>query len=485
MFASVGSVNSTARGLAESVRTGAVSPTELVEAALDRAERLGPEVGAFVALTSELALSQAADLERRQRAGEELPVLAGVPCPIKDLTQVAGVPIRRGSAALPAEPAPVDDGVVTRLREAGTIMVGKTTTPEFGLPPYTEPDIAPPARTPWDLSRSAGGSSGGAAAAVAAGIVPIAHASDGGGSIRIPASCCGLVGLKPSRGRVSPGPYGVEGPGLSTSGVLTRDVRDTALALDQIGRGWPGDAFVAPPGGPFLDAADAEPGSLRIGLILEPFYRTPGEVDPVCRAAAEQAAQLLAELGHRVDQAPAPLTEESQQRALTAFEALWSVGALGAPVPDGAEELITPLTRHLREIGRGVTGLQFAQAVQTAQLITREVADRWQPYDLILTPTLAQPPMPIGGLRNDHDPAAEFVAQYAYTPWTNLANVTGRPSISLPLHRADVGGVTLPIGVMLTGRYGADAMIISVAAQLEQARPWPSGPRPDRASEPA
>ncbi|MFC7625505.1 amidase [Microlunatus sp. GCM10028923] len=472
-----------ARGTAEAVRTGAVSPTELVEDTLKRAERLGPEVGAFVTLTPELALAQAAELERRLRAGEELPPLAGVPCPIKDLTQVAGVPIRRGSAALPADPAPVDDGVVTLLREAGTIMIGKTNTPEFGLPPYTEPDVAPPARTPWDLGRSAGGSSGGAAAAVAAGLVPIAHASDGGGSIRIPASCCGLVGLKPSRGRVSPGPYGAEAAGLSTHGVVTRDVRDTALALDLLAHDWPGDAFVAPPGGPFLAACDVEPESLRIGLVLDPFYGTPGEVDPACREAAERTAELLTELGHRVDAGPAPLTAESQQRGLYAFEALWSIGALGAPVPAGAEDRLTPLTRHLREVGRGVSGLRYAQAVQTAQLITREVAAAWQSYDLILTPTLAQPPMPIGGLRNDHDPVAEFEAQYAYTPWTNLANVTGRPSISLPLHRIERDGRTLPIGIMLTGRYGADAMIISVAAQLERARPWPEGPRPVHRSE--
>ncbi len=463
----------TAVELAAAVRSGTVSPAEVVDHTMERAERLGPRVGAFVTLTADLARAQAKESERLLAAGGVLPPLLGVPCPIKDLNQVAGVPIRRGSAALAAAPAPVDDGIVTLLRAAGTIMVGKTTTPEFGLPPYSEPEIAAPARTPWDLDRSAGGSSGGAAAAVSAGIVPIAHASDGGGSIRIPASCCGLVGLKPSRGRVSPGPYGVETVGLSTGGVVTRDVRDTALALDQIARPWPGDSFVTPPPEDgFLAACDHDPGPLRIGLITEPFYSTPGVVDPVCLAAAEQTARLLTDLGHRVEPAPAPMATDSQTRALQAFEALWSVGALAAPVPDEAEGRLTPLTRHLRRLGREVSGLRFAQAIQTAQLITREVADRWRDYDLILTPTLAQPPMPIGGLRNDHDPEAEFAAQYAYTPWTNLANVTGRPSISLPLHRTEVAGRILPIGVMLTGRYGADSLIISVAAQLERARPW-------------
>ncbi len=462
-----------ARDLARAVRDREVSPTEIVEHTLERAERLGPRVGAFVTLTPDLARAQAKEAERLLSSGDDLPPLLGVPCPIKDLNQVAGVPIQRGSAALSAEPAPVDDGIVTLLRRAGTIMIGKTTTPEFGLPPYSEPEVAAPARTPWDLTRSAGGSSGGAAAAVSAGIVPIAHASDGGGSIRIPASCCGLVGLKPSRGRVSPGPYGVETAGLSTGGVVTRDVRDTALALELLTQPWPGDSFVTPPPAEgFLAACDHDPGSLRIGVITEPFYGTPGAVDPVCLDAAEQTARLLADLGHRVEPAPGPLTAESQTRALQAFEALWSVGALGAPVPEDAEDRLTPLTRHLRRLGRVVSGLRYAQAIQTAQLITREVAMRWQDYDLILTPTLAQPPVPLGGLRNDHDPEAEFAAQYAYTPWTNLANVTGRPSISLPLQRAEVAGRTLPIGIMLTGRYGADSMIISVAAQLEQARPW-------------
>lgn len=478
----------TARELAAAVRAGEVTPTEIVDQSLRRAAEHGPEVGAFVTLTEELARGQAEQAERLLARGGELPALLGVPCPIKDLTQVAGVPIRRGSAALPGDPAPVDDGIVTRFREAGTIMIGKTNTPEFGLPPYTEPEIAPPARTPWDPSRSAGGSSGGAAAAVAAGIVPIAHASDGGGSIRIPAACCGLVGLKPSRGLVSPGPYGVEGMGLSTGGVVSRDVRDTALVLEQIARPWPGDTFVTPtPPDGFLAACDADPGSLRIGLITEPFYGTPTELDPVCLAAAEQTAQLLTELGHRVDPGPPPLTEPSRDRALAAFEVLWSVGALGAPVPAEAEDRLTPLTRHLREIGRRADGLGYAQAVQTAQLVAREVAVAWQDFDLILTPTLATPPVPVGGLRDDHDPAAEFLAQYAYTPWTNLANVTGRPSISLPLHwsegsnaegygaegyDAEGHGRTLPIGVMLTGRYGADAVLLSVAAHLEQARPW-------------
>ncbi len=261
----------TALELASAVRNKDVSPTEVLEHTLERADRFGERVGAFVALTPDLARDQAQRADRAVLAGGEIPPLAGVPCPIKDLAMVSGVPFAAGSAALAGTVAPADDGVVTLLRDAGTLMVGKTTTPEFGLPCYTEPDIAWPARSPWDLARSAGGSSGGAAAAVAAHIVPVAHGVDGGGSIRIPASACGLVGLKPTRGRVSPGPLGVDGAGLAVSGVLTRDVRDTAALLDVLARGWPGDVHVLPgPATTFLDACERDPGQLRIGVLDDP-----------------------------------------------------------------------------------------------------------------------------------------------------------------------------------------------------------------------
>ena len=458
-----------ARQLAASIRRGALSPVEVTEHTLERAERIGPSVGAFVTTTPELALEQAHAAEK-QLASRDVPPLLGVPCPIKDLNQVAGVPFGAGSRALQGFVSPVDDGVVTALREAGTIMVGKTTTPEFGLPCYTEPDVAPPARTPWDLTRSAGGSSGGAAAAVAARIVPVAQGSDGGGSIRIPASACGLVGLKPSRGRVSPGPYSVDGPGLATGGALTRDVRDTALLLDIMSRPWPGDSYLLPPPRTtFLDACERPPGPLRIGLLTAPVIAAGAHVDPACREAVTLTATLLTGLGHTVDEAPVPFPAERWD----AFSAIWSVLALQIPTPPEAEELLVPLTRWLRGRGRKVSGVDYANALSGVQQITRQAATAWAEFDVIMTPTLARPPAKIGELRDDADPAADFAAQTAFTPWTSVWNLTGRPAISLPLHQTEVDGVTLPVGVMFGAELGAEETLLALSAQLEAAAgPW-------------
>ncbi|NEE00902.1 amidase [Phytoactinopolyspora halotolerans] len=463
----------TALELAAAVHSGETSPSDVVEHTLKRIERLDARVGAFVTVTPELAREQAAAAERtlaeRRGAGGDLPPLLGVPCPIKDLNSVAGVPMRAGSAAFDEVVAPLDDGVVTLLRNAGTMMVGKTNTPEFGLPAYTEPDVAPPARTPWDPRRSAGGSSGGAAAAVASGMVPLAHASDGGGSIRIPASACGLVGLKPTRGRISPGPYGIDGAGLAINGVLTRDVRDTAAALDLLARPWPGDLYTLPgPEDTFLSACDRPPGRLRIGVLTRPIIVDDAPVDPVAVEAVRQTSALLIELGHDVEEAPVPFEAERW----SSFEALWAVMALSAPVADEVEDRLVPLTRWLRDRGRSVTGLEYARAEAAVQVTTREAAATWAPYDVIVTPTLARPPAAIGELRDDDDPAADFAAQAAYTPWTSAWNLTGWPAINLPLHWADVDGVTLPIGVMLGGRHSGEETLLALAAQLEHARPW-------------
>ncbi|NED97676.1 amidase [Phytoactinopolyspora alkaliphila] len=471
----------TALELAAAVRAGETSPHEVLSHALNRAERLGPDLGAFITLTPELARHHAdaaagAAAERLTAAEHRERPLLGVPCPVKDLSMVAGVPTRAGSAAVEEVVAEVDDGVVTLLRAAGTMMLGKTNTPEFGLPAYTEPAIAPPARSPWDPRRSAGGSSGGAAAAVAAGIAPIAHASDGGGSIRIPAAACGLVGLKPSRGRVSPGPYGVDGAGFAVHGVLTRDVRDTAAGLDVLAQPWPGDTYTLPgPRTSFLDACDRDPGRLRIGVLIQPVI-TDTEVDPECLTAVRETATLLQELGHDVEPAPVPFPA----KRWSSFEALWAVLALSAPVAPEAEDRLTPLTRWLRDAGRSVSGLKYAQAFNTVQLITREAAATWAEYDVILSPTLARPPAFVGELRDDDDPAADFSAQMAYTPWTSVWNITGWPAVSLPLHwtelpatgRDEPHGTPLPIGVMLGGRLGAEEGLLSLSAQLEEARPW-------------
>lgn len=465
-----------ARDLAAAMREGETSPTEVLEHTLGRAHGVGARVGAFVTLTEELARKQARAAEQQLRElrlapGPAVPPLLGVPCPIKDLTMVAGVPFGAGSAAMSGYVAPVDDGVVTLLRRAGTVMPGKTTTPELGLPAYTEPDVASPARTPWDLSRSAGGSSGGAAAAVAAGVVPVAQGNDGGGSLRIPAAACGLVGLKATRGRISPGPHRVDGIGLATEGALTRDVRDTAALLDVLAQPWPGDHYRLPgPTTTFLEACDRPTGRLRVGLLTDPVVSPDAPVHPEALRSAQRGAALLAEMGHEVVPAPVPFPAERWEL----FMPLWSVLALSAPVPPEAESALVPLTRWLRDLGREVTGVQLAEAISGMQMLAREVAATWAGLDLVLSPTLAQPPAPVGSLRDDADPAADFEAQKAYTPWGSVWNIIGAPAISLPLHRgpAEAGGPVLPFGVMLGGRSGTEETLLSVAAALEDAAPW-------------
>ena len=423
-------------------------------------------MGAFAFLAPERALAEAGRLDSRLARGEARDAaLLGVPCPIKDLSPVAGVGFEAGSAVLRGNIAAQDDALVGWLAAAGTVMLGKTTVPEFGLPCYTEPETAAPARTPWDLSRSAGGSSGGAAAAVAAGIVPLAHGSDAGGSLRIPASACGLVGLKASRGRISSGLLREPGPGLGTDGVLSRTVRDTAVALDVLAGPRRGDTYHAPaPAGSFLAACEARIKGLRVGVLTTPVIAAAA-VHPACLAAVRHAAELLGHLGHHVDEAPVPFAASRWE----AFAVLWRVGALQVPLPPDAEAGLRPLTRWLREAGRQASALEYATALAEVQRVTRDVALAWDDYDLILTPTLAQPPALLGSLRNDDDPAADFEAQTRFTPWTSVYNLSGRPAIQLPLHTAEVDGTLLPIGIMLGGRFGAEELLLSVAAALEEA----------------
>jgi amidase len=457
---------------AAALRRREVSPTELVMHYLTRADKYGPVVGAFVTVTADRTVEEAQQIEARlQQArwqqGGELPALFGVPTAIKDLTLTAGVPTKFGSAAMAEFLPDVDDHVVARLRAAGLVSLGKTNTPEFGLACYTEPDVAPPARSPFDLSRSAGGSSGGAAAAVAAGLVPVAQGSDGAGSIRIPASACGVFGLKASRGRISFGPARADTAGLSVNGPLARTVADAAAMLDAMAGPMPGDPYWAPPlpaGESFLDAARRPVGPLRVGMNREPML--PGaEVHPHCVAAFEEAARLLEELGHElVDCGPA-FTEE----IWAIFHTIWVVGAAMRPVPDDKEDELRPLTRWLREAGRARSAPQYAAALAAAQLAGRQAVVSSSAYDAVLTPALAQPPAPIGAFRDDDHPEREFEAQLRFTPFTVQANVTGQPAVSLPLHWTDEG---LPIGVQLIGRPAGEAALLALAAQLEQARPW-------------
>jgi amidase len=452
---------------AAAVRRREVSPVELVDHYLERVDRLDGSLGAFVTVTDGQARSQAKEAERAVISGEDLPPLHGVPTAIKDLNLTAGVRTTLGSAAYADFVPPVDDHVVTLLRRAGTISLGKTNTPEFGLPCYTEPDVAPPARTPWDLGRLAGGSSGGAGAAVAAGLVPFAQASDGGGSVRIPSSVCGLFGIKVSRGRVSNGPVGGDTTGLSWNGPIARTVRDAAAMLDAMAVPMPGDPHWAPPlppGETFLGWADREPGRLRVGR-----YSTPpvdgAEVHPDCRAAWESASELLASLGHEVEDIAPPFGNE----LVGLFETLWAVASYTAPVDPSREDQLKPLTRWMRERGRAVTGPQFTAALGQLQMASRHAIASTAAYDVVLTPTLAQPPRPVGWFTQAGDPAADFELQKKFTPFTATYNVTGQPAVSVPLYWNDEG---LPIGVMLVGRPTDGATLISLSAQLEAARPW-------------
>lgn len=460
----------TALEQASAVRRREVSPVELAEHYLARIDRLDGDLGAFITVTPDLALEQARAAEAAVRAADDpdlLPVLHGVPVPVKDLHFVAGVRCTLGSLTYADLVPMADDNAMQAMRAGGLVFTGKTNTPEFGLPCYTENAVAPPARTPWDRTRSAGGSSGGAAAAVAGGLAPVAQGSDGGGSVRIPASVCGLVGIKTSRGRVSNGPLRDPVGDLVTIGPLARTVADAAALLDVMAVPFPGDPYVAaplPPGETFLGHAGRDPGRLRVGR-----YRVPvvAEVDlhPECVTAYEQASELIADLGHEVVDVSPPFGRE----IVPHFESLWSVLALLTPVPPDREEQLLPLTRWLRDRGRAVDGITLATTVSLLRLASRAAMGATAGLDAVLTPTLAALPAPVGGLRDDADPEADFEAQKRFTPFTAPYNVTGQPSISLPLHWTADG---LPVGVQLAGRPGTEAMLIRLAAQLEAARPW-------------
>jgi len=457
----------TALEAAAAVRRGDVTALDVVDAALARAERLGPELGAFAVLTAERARDAARALDRTGVAGAG--PLAGVPTAIKDLTATAGVPTARGSVLNAGHVPAHDDDVVGLLRAAGTISIGKTAVPEFGLPCYTEPAGAPPAVTPWDRTRSAGGSSGGAAAAVAAGILPVAHGTDGGGSIRIPASVCGLVGLKTTRGRVPAGPAGGDPAGLSVHGPLARTVADAAAFLDAMAAPAPGEPFVPapPPAGGYLEALARPSAPRRIGLAVDPPLDGPGldiEVDPACRRAAEDTAALLADLGHHVE----PVALRLPDDVVAAFLTLWAVLSLGDPVDPADEPRLQPLTRYLRARGREVGGAAAMGALHTVHVATRTLVAERAAYDAVLTPTVALPPRPVGWFTATGDPTDDFARQIAFTPWTAVANLTGEPAISLPLGWSD----GLPIGVSLRGRRGEEALLLGLGAELEAARPW-------------
>ncbi|MDP9822532.1 amidase [Nocardioides massiliensis] len=451
-------------GQAAALAAGEVSSVELVTTALERAERYAAW-GAFVTMTPELALTEARAADQARARGEQVGPWHGVPTAIKDLNVTAGVRTTFGSAAYADFVPDVSDEVVLRLQRAGLVSIGKTSTPEFGSPCYTEPEGLPAAVTPWDPTRMAGGSSGGAGTAVAARIVAAAQGSDGGGSIRTPASCCGLVGLKPSRGRISGSPAYGDPIGLGTPGALTRTVADAAAMLDVLAGPAIGDPFwAAPPAEPFVDLARREPGRLRVARFSTPLIAET-EVHPECLAAYDEASALLADLGHEVVDVPPPLPTE----AVADFETCWAVLTALSPVPPGREDDIRPLTRWLSERGRAVSGPEFGLAIGALRRHAAVTLRLLAPFDLVLTPTLADVPLPVGALRDDADPAADFAAQKRFTPWTSAWNVTGMPAISLPLHETPDG---LPVGVMLAARPGEEGVLLAAAAQVEAAAPW-------------
>ena len=455
--------------LAAAIRARELSPSVVTDHYLRRTQELNDQVGAFYTVTAELAVEQALAAEKAVAGTAdlaELPPLTGVPIPIKDLNMVAGVRQTLGSVAYADYVPDTDDYVVTRLKDAGVVITGKTATPEFGLPPYTETKIGPPARTPWDLSRSAGGSSGGAAAAVAAGLAPAAQGSDGGGSIRIPSSVCGLFGIKPSRGRISGGPLVPDLEGLSTNGPLARTVADAALLLDVMSGNFPGDMYTQPPlppGGSFLGCARRPPGRLKIGRTLQNPV-DGADVHPDCVTAYEEASALLASLGHEVEDIAMPLGPD----VIPFFEALWYAHATLVPLAREQEDTMLPLTRYLRGRGQAVTAAELCFAQGYLQFVTRAALATLNAYDAILSPTLAQPPRPVGYF-DEVDPAENFERQKRFTPFTALYNVSGQPAVNVPLHWTAEG---LPIGVMLAGRIGDEGPLISLSAQLEEARPW-------------
>jgi amidase len=455
---------------AAAIRSGETSSAEITEHYLDRIGRLNEQVGAFYTVTGELAREQAAAADKAVSASRHdpaaLPPLTGVPIPIKDLNMVAGVRLTYGSAILADNVADADDYVVEHLRSAGIVITGKTATPEFGLPCYTETRIGPPARTPWDLSRSAGGSSGGAAAAVASGLAPAAQGSDGGGSIRIPASVCGLFGIKPTRGRISQGPMMPDLTGLSTDGPLARTVADAALLLDAMTGNHPGDMYTLPAlaaGESFLGYAGQEPGKLRIARSLTTLI-DGAEVHPDCLAAYEDATALLSSLGHEIVDIELPFPRE----AVPSFLALWFAMATLAPIAPDQESELLPLTRYLRGKGMELSAADLMLHQAILQGSARPAMAALAGYDAILSPTVTLPPRPVGWF-DEVEPAENFVRQTQFTPWTALYNLSGQPAVSVPLYWNAEG---LPIGVMLAGQMGGEGTLISLSAQLEAARPW-------------
>jgi len=453
---------------AELVRRGEVSPKELTEAAIARIEAVNPQLDAVIRTRFDAA---------RQEADGDLPdgPFRGVPILFKDLgCMVEGEPTAFGVGPLRDLAWPVTSYLAEQFRAAGFVQVGRTNVPEMGTTVTTEPRSFPPARNPWNTGHSTGGSSGGSAAAVAAGLVPVAHANDGGGSIRIPASECGLVGLKPTRGRVSQGPLiGETWAGGTIDGALARTVRDAAGVLDVISNSMPGEPYYPPPlPRPLAREVGADPGRLRIGFVDRPGI--DGWLDdPQCRAAVAGAAGLLESLGHHVEQsAPAAMFEQEFTTHIQAIIAADSAATflafetfLGRPIRD---DEIEPRNAAYRRAGLQLSAVAYLESRAWLGMYTRRMADWWTSHDLLLTPTLGAPPPELGWFTGA-GPEHEGQRVVSFIPYTAQFNMTGQPAVSLPLHWTPGG---LPVGVQLVAAYGREDLLVRVASQLEQAAPW-------------
>ena len=456
---------------ADLVSTGDVSPIELVEAAIERVERYDSKLNALT--------YRWFDAARQLATSSDLPEgpFRGVPYLLKDLYAAeAGKPLSNGSKAYKAADyvSTEDSTLVSRYKASGLISIGRGNSPEFGSVPVTEPEAWGPTRNPWDLSRTSGGSSGGSAAAVATGIVPIAHASDGGGSIRIPASCCGLVGLKVSQGRISMGPLRDES-NLGVEHCVSRSVRDSARLLDATHGPGIGDVIIAPtPRRPFVEEVGADPGRLRIGLL--DFNPRGGEVHADCVDGVHKTAKLLESIGHHVEPGfPEILSDNEIGRA---FSMLWSTN-MGTAIRRFNEALGREMTTDdieamnwaQAQFAIGVNAVDYSLAQANSVKFRRAIQSWWsQGWDLLLTPTLSEPPLLIGSLPNNpENPMAPLMTGGAWVSFTSQFNISGQPAISLPLHRNADG---LPIGMQLVAAYGREDVLIRVASQLEQAAPW-------------
>ena len=455
--------------LAELVRSGEVGSRELAQASLDAIEAVDGELNAWVHVDAERAL-EAADAIG---SGDERP-FAGVPLAIKDLyCPVAGLPMTQGSELFGDFTPEYDSALVRRYREAGFVLMGKVNTPELGIPPVTEPRRNGPTRNPWDTERTPGGSSGGSSAAVASGTVPVAHGSDGGGSIRIPASCTGLLGLKPARGRISRAPDLGE-HFLATDGALCRTTADCAALLDLMAGYELGDSsWAPPPAEPYAESAQRDPGKLRVAMCFD--MPIEAELDPICEQGTREAAQMLESLGHEVQEIDAPW---KGTHLLPVFSVLWaassSAGVRHGQLVSGTEpspDNVEPLTWWLYEQGLSHTSTDYMVAYATLQGYARMiVAGIWGDHDVLLTPALAKRPVKLGEIDTcGENPAWEFKKSGEFTPYTAIWNVTGQPAISLPLFEGEDG---LPLNVQVVGAPAREDVLLQLSAQLEEAQPW-------------